>query len=353
MPLNSTEIAKISKVAITHHDKAKPVDQINVERPLFDALVPKAKALVGGVDGFTLNLFKSNDANGQYYSGNSKVTYNSRNPNEVAKFDWANFHDGFVLNEDELFRAGIAVNDDIGKSTATEGEVVQLTNMLESQFMALDEGAKDFIHAALWLDGSQYADARPGIDGLVSTTPASGTIGGIDASVAANAYWRNLAYTGIDGTDLGEMLDALESAKKDIKRKKGNFTHIFCGSTFYDALRNAIMAANVTQITYGGGSKLSIDMATDTLKFDSKPLVEVPDFENNFGLSAPTITWTKRCYFLDLSPKGIQMRKAENDFLKMRYPGRPIDQYTYHFAKTAKWGIGVSKRNSNALISIS
>lgn len=351
MPLNAGEIAKITKTAITAYGKNKPVDQINVERPLLDILVPKAKDLVSGPDGWTINVFKSNDANGQYYSGNGKVTYNSRNPNEVAKYNHSNFHDGFVLNEDELFRNGIKVNDDAGKSTATKSEVIQLTNMLESQFMALEEGAKDFIHAAFWLDGSQYTDATPGIDALVSTTPTSGTIGGIAAS---NAWWQNIARTGL-GTTLAALLDALEQSKRDIQRRKGRFTHIFVGGAFYDALRNAVIAANVTQVTYGGGSKLSIDMATDTIKFDGIPLTYVPDFDTNFGLSAPTIPWTKRCYMLNLNPagdQGIVARVAKEDFMKMRYPGRPIDQYTYHFAMTAKFGIGMGKRNSNAVLSI-
>lgn len=351
MPLNATEIARIGKVAITHYGKNKPIDQINVERPLLDALLPRAKDIVGGVDGFTFNVYKSNDANGQYWSGNSKVTYNQRNPNELAKYNWANHHDGFVISEDELFRAGIAVNDDIGKSTATKGEVVQLTNMIVSQFMALEEGTKDFIHAALWLDGSQFADARPGIDALVSLTPAVGTIGGIDASVTANAYWRNIARTSV-GTTLAALLDAMEQTKRDIQRRKGRFTHIFAGSEFYDALRNAVIAANVTQVTYGGGSKLSIDMATDTLKFDGIPIIYVPDFDNNFGLSAPTIPWSKRCYFLNLSSNNIELRRASDDFMKMRYPGRPIDQYTYHYAMTSKFGLGCGKRNSNGVIAL-
>jgi len=351
MALNAAEIAKIGKVAITHYGKNKPIDQINVERPLLDALLPKAKDLVGGVDGFTINVYKSNDANGQYYSGNGKVTYNSRSPNELAKFNWANFHDGFVLNEDELFRGGIAINDDIGKSTATKGEVVQLTNMLESNFMALEEGAKDFHHAALWLDGSQFTDARPGIDALVSTTPTVGTIGGIDASVAANSYWRNIARTGL-GTTQAALLDALEQSKRDIQRRKGRFTHIFVGSAFYDALRNAILASNQTQITYGSGSKLNIDMATDTIKFDGIPLTYVPDFDTEFGFAAPTISWSKRCYMLNLAPGAIEMRRAKDDFMKMRYPGRPIDQYTYHFAMTSKFGVGVGKRNTNAVLAI-
>ncbi|KAF0844330.1 hypothetical protein FNL37_1774 [Methylovorus glucosotrophus] len=351
MALNATEIARIGKVAITAYQKNTPVDQMNVERPLLDALTPKAKDIVGGIDGFTINIFKSNDANGQLYSGNGRVTYNSRNPNDLSKWDWMNHHDGFVLSEDELLRAGIKVNDDIGKSTATASEAVQLTNMIVSQFTALKEGVKDHVHSLLWLDGSQYTNAQPGIDAIVSTAPTSGTIGNIAAS---NTYWQNIARTGL-GTSLAVLLDALEQSKRDIQRRKGRFTHIFVGSAFYDALRNAVIAANVTQVTYGGGSKLSIDMATDTLKFDGIPLTYVPDFDTNFGLSAPAIPWAKRCYMLNLSAEtsgGIQLHRDSEDFMRMRYPGRPIDQYTYHFAMTSKFGLGCGKRNSNAVLAL-
>lgn len=349
MALNATEIAKIGKVAITAYGKNKPVDQINVARPLLDALLPKAKDIVGGVDGFTINIFKSNDANGQLWSGNGKVTYNSRSPNDFSKWDWMNHHDGFVLNEDELKRAGITVSDDIGKSTATKGEAVALTNMIVSQFTALEEGVKDHINALLWLDGSQYTNALPGIDTIVSLTPTAGTVGNIAAS---NSYWQNFASTGLASTQAA-LLGAMETAKRSIMRKKGRFTHIFCGADFYDALRNAVLASNTTQITYGSGSKLSIDMATDTLKFDGIQLTYVPDFDTNHGQGAPAITWAKRCYFLNLTPgQGIELRKDSEDFMKMRYPGRPIDQYVYHFAMTSKFGLGCSKRNSNAVLSI-
>jgi len=346
MPLNAAEIAKIGKVAITSYGKNKPVDQVNVYRPLLDVLLPKAKDIDGGIDGFTINIFKSNDANGQLWSGNGKVSYNSRSPNDFSKWDWMNHHDGFVLNEDELKRAGITVNDDIGKSTATKGEAVALTNLILSNFMALEEGVKDMIHALLWLDGSQYTNALPGIDTIVSTTPTAGTVGNISAS---QTYWQNIARTGL-GTTLAVLLDALEQSKRDIMRRKGRFTHIFCGGAFYDALRNAIIASNVTQVTYGSGSKLSIDMATDTLKFDGIPMQYVPDFDTGFG-TAPAIPWTKRCYMLNLA-NGIEFHRDSADFMRMRYPGRPIDQYTYHFAMTSKFGLGCQKRNSNAVLSI-
>lgn len=347
MPLNSAEIEKISKVAIDHYRKGAPVDQVNVDRPLLDILLPKAKPIIGGKEYIVDNIYVANGGNGQYWSGNAKVTYNTRNPNELVKFRWCNFHDGFTLNEDELNRAGIKVNDDKGKSTATRGEAVMLTNMLESQFKALDEGAKDFIHASLWLDGSTSADAAPGIDALVSTTPATGTVGGLDASVAT--YWRNHAATGL-GTTLSALMDAMEVAKRNIIRTKGKITHIFVGASFLDAVRNAILGANQTQVTYAGGSQLSIDMATKEIRFDGIPLTWVPDFDTNFGGAAPAITWTKRCYMLDL--RHIVLNKDEDDWMRMRYPGRPIDQYVYYFAMTAKYGLSIKKRNAQAVLAI-
>lgn len=352
MPLNALEIEKISKVAIDHYRKNPPVDQINVERPLLDILLPKAKPILGGKEYIVDNIYVSNGGNGQYWSGNSKVTYNTRNPNELVKARWCNFHDGFTLNEDELKRAGITVNDDKGKSTATTGEVVQLTNMLESQFKALDEGAKDFIHASLWLDGSQSADATPGIDALVSTTPAVGTIMGLSA--ATNTYWRNFAQTGLTGADAGARLaaalDAMEKAKRAIMRTSGRINHIFVGSDFLDFVRNALIAANQTQINYGGGSKLSFDMATEVIKFDGIPLHWVPDFDTNFGGAAPTIPWSKRCYMLDL--RHLFLNRDPDDWMRMRYPGRPIDQYVYYFAMTAKYGMTCKKRNAQAVLAI-
>lgn len=349
MPLNALEIERISKVAIDYYRKNKPIDQVNVDRPLLDLLLPKARPILGGKEYMTENLFISNQSNGQYWAGNSRVTYNTRNPNELAKFRWCNFHDGFTINEDELKRAGITVNDDKGKSTATTGEAVMLTNMLESQFMALDEGAKDFIHASLWLDGTQSPDATPGIDALVSLTPAVGTIGGLNA--ATYSYWRNFALTGLSPT-VQSLSDAMEQAKRSVLRVKGSssITNIFAGSAFIDAMRNAVMNSAQTQITYAGGGKMSIDMATNGLKFDGVTVEWVPDFDTNFNGTAPSIPWTKRCYMLNLN--ALRLNRDTDDWLRMRYPGRPIDQYVYYYAITAKYGLSINKRSACAVLAI-
>lgn len=346
MALNSLEIERIGKASIDHFRKNEPVDQINVDRPLLDELLKKPKDLVGGKEFIVSQLFKDNGNNGQYWSGNGRVTYNTRSPDEQVKFRYTNFHDGFTLNEDELFRAGIKVNDDKGKSTSTPAEVVALANYMESRMKALKEGAKDFMHAALWLDGTQSADAVPGIDAFVSLTPATGTIGSLSA--VTNTYWRNDARTGLAST-IAALTDAMEKAKRAIMRTKGRVTHIFAGSDFIDALRNAVLAANVTSINYGGGTQIGIDMATKQMKFDGIPIVWEPAFDTSFG-TAPATSFSKRCYMLDM--RHICLSRDPDDFMKMRYPGRPVDQYVYFYAMTAKFGTEITGRNKQAVLAL-
>jgi hypothetical protein len=183
-------------------------------------------------------------------------------------------------------------------------------------------------------------------------SPAVGVVGGISA--VTNTYWRNYVQTGITGADAGARLaaalDAMEKAKRSIMRTKGRVSNIFVGGDFLDFVRNAAIAANTTQFTYQGGSKISIDMATNNISFDGVPLTWVPDFDTNFGGAAPTIPWSKRCYMLDL--RSLWLNRDEDDWMRIRYPGRPIDQYVYYFAETAKFGLSMDKRNSHAVLSI-
>ena len=346
MPLNTLEIDRIGKSAIDHYRKNTPVDQINVDRPLLAELMKSPKDLIGGKDFLISQIYIANGSNGQYYSGNSRVTYNTRAPSEQVKFRYTNFHDGFTVNEDELFRSGISVNDDVGKSLATPAEAVAMGNYMADRLKSLDEGAKDFIHAALWLDGTQAVDAVPGIDAFVSLTPAVGTVGSLNA--ATNTYWRNAARTGLAST-LAVLMDAMEQSKRDIMRTKGRINKIYCGSAFLDALRNAVLAANQTQITYGGGATIGIDMATKQMKFDGVPIEWVPDFDSSFGTS-PTIPFSKRCYMLDT--RHISLARDPGDWMKMRHPGRPNDQYVYFYAMTAKFGMEITGRNKQAVLSI-
>lgn len=348
MALNAAEISRLAQVAITAYSKEDSTDNFNVARPLLDVLMKNSQPLVSGVDGFTENIYIANNGNTQDVSGNGKVTYNTRNNNHLLKFDHSFVHDGFTISEDELYRAGIRVTDGGGLSgTSTKSERVQIVNWIKDQLKGLKEGQKEGIHARLWLDGTQGADRRAGIDALVSTTPTVGTIGGYAAS---NAIWQNGASTGV-ATTIAGFTTALAQLNRKVKKHNGKVTHYFAGGDILDAMRTAVLAANQTSINYEGGTRLSIDMGSGEIMVNGLPVVYVPDFDSNFGLAAPTIPWAKRLYGLNLD-SSITLRKDGQDFLNPRDAGRPIDQYTFYMGMTSKFGISTKWRNSNFVMSI-
>lgn len=346
MPLSAIQVENLGKSVLDNFRKNPPVDQINVERPLYDELIKKAKPIEGGKEFLVSQLFIGNNDNTQAYAGNARVTYNNRNPDEQVKFRFTNLHAGFTVSEDEMVRAGVKINDDNGKNLATRAEALALAGFMESKMKALDEGHKDSIHAQMWLDGTQGVDNIPGIDALVSLTPTVGTIGSLSA--VTNTYWRNDARTGLAST-LAALTDAMEKAKRAIMRTKGRVTHIYAGSDFIDALRNAVLAANQTQITYTGGGTIGIDMATKQMKFDGIPIQWVPDFDTSFGTS-PAVPFAKRCYMLDL--RYIAFGRDADNFMRARFPGRPVDQYVFFYAMTSTIAMETTGRNKQAVLSL-
>ena len=175
MALNASEIAKLAQIAITAYSTDDSTDNFNVARPLLDILTKVAKPLSVGPDGFTENIYIANNGNTQDVTGNGKVTYNTRNNNQLLKFDYSFVHDGDKLS-----------------GTSTQNERVQIVDWMRDQLKSLKMGQQEGIHQRLWSDGSQSADRRPGIDALVSLTPSVGTIGGYSA---ANPIWQNFAVT--------------------------------------------------------------------------------------------------------------------------------------------------------------
>src|SRR5690606_35512485 len=142
-------------------------DNVNVERPLFKALVGKKQEYGGALLNVVEQLRFSNDSNFQSYFGDSQVTYNRNRTSQQAKFTWGSFHDGFGLNEDELTQNGITMTDDRG-ATPTEAEKVQLTNLLKENTETLKLGFQENFDLMLHRDGSQSATDIPGLDSLIA-----------------------------------------------------------------------------------------------------------------------------------------------------------------------------------------
>lgn len=190
------------------------------------------------------------------------MTYNRRVVNDQASYAWRSAHDGFALDEDRLAQNGIIVVDDAKKAgNASQSERVQLTSLLEEQTEVLRLGFEEKFSQAMHLDGTQSTDAIGGIDSLVSLTPATGTVGGIDRSQSANAYWRNDVRTGLTtATTTGTIVSSMESAWKRCIRNGGQPDLIIMGSTFADGYRD-FLVNTYGRVDYGAGQQRKVEAA--------------------------------------------------------------------------------------------
>jgi hypothetical protein len=165
-----------------------------------------------------------------------------------------------------MIQNGISVDDGGPGGKASDAEMLQLTNLLKEQTEILKLGFNEKFSQALQLDGTQSVDAITGLDALVSTTPTTGTVGGIDRSLASNVYWRNYAQTGVTSTTTtGNILDYLEIGYRACVRNGGMPDFIQAGGNFIDGFRNFMFKSfgridyeNVSEREIEGGTKIAV-----------------------------------------------------------------------------------------------
>lgn len=360
MPISAAQLALGVNYQLEAYSKDDPIDQIGQERPLLNWLLSKKKVTGGGNEYFNEKVRKSYDSNYQNYRDDQQVSYNRRDTVRLAKFPWASFHDGFGLNEDELARNGIILTDD-SEAQMTDAEEVQIVNLLEENFTALKEGAQENFDLEVHLDGSQDPEAVVGLDGLISTTPAVGAVGGIDPALAANAYWRNNVNLAINTGTAGVLTAAMQTTWRACARygKGGPPDFILAGSAFVDAyIKDATLTQNRQLMITGKGGTPNISASVGTGQvatgayFNGVQIMWDPTFDTlDDLLGAITYPWKKRCYFLN--SKFITLRPLQGHWMVNRKPPRVYDRYVHYWGLTSKYRITVKKRNAHAVLSIS
>lgn len=350
MPFTAQEIIDGGKVGIDHYLKNNPIDQINVTRPLLKALQAKKKSSPGAKQYIVEQLRMRYQSNFQWFNGSQVVTYNRRQTVEQAQYAWRSAHDGFALDEDRLAQNGIVVTESNhpGSKNATQAELIQLTNLIDEQSESLKLGFNEKFSQALHLDGTQSADAVTGLDALVSTTPTTGTVGGIDA--ATNVPWRNFAATGLTTTTTtGNVLDNMETAWRYCTRANGGEAPdlIIMGGDFNDGFRNFMLKTfglygapqvNVTKVSAG----------VEQMHFHGVPMLWSPEFLDLQSLTGTA--WEKRCYFLNT--KSLKLRPLDGHDMITRKPPRAYDKYEYYWGLTWRGALTCNQRNSNAVLAI-
>jgi hypothetical protein len=349
MPINAAQLAAGANTQMMSYAANDPIDQVNTDKPFMKWLLANKQESIFGNGVFNEKVRISNDSNYQNYTGDDQVTYNRKDVVRLAPFQHYEAHDGFGLNETELANNGIILTDD-REAVPTDAEKVQIVNLIKTNRMALKDGFQENWDLEVHRDGSQSAKAVPGLDLLVSTTPAVGTIGGIDASTSL--YWRNNADLNINTGTAGTLTSEMEKMWRACTTYGGLIPDfIVCGAAFYDAYRKDANQTQNRQVIVTGKQGVDADASTDNVYFKGKLVVWDPSFEKlDAILGAITYPWTKRCYFLN--SKTLKLRPFKGRWMIDRTPARMYDRYTHYFGVTADYGLTINKRNANAVLSI-
>lgn len=353
MAFNSEQISYAGKAAMDYIMRQTPTDIYNTERPLLKLLQANKKTFPGAKQYIVEKLRTTNDSNFQWFGPDNEVSYNRKRTLVDAQFAWASAHDGFALTEEELLQNYISVTDDRNAAPTTD-ETRQFVNLITENTETLKLGFAEKFDYELHLDGTQNAngDAIPGLDLLVSTTPATGTVGGINR--ATTPLWRNYSSvtnyaTGIPAT-AGLLVAEMEKAWRSTTRIGGKAPNvILAGSKFIDAYR--VDAYNTIQrhVVVSGKGGTSIDAGGGELSFRGVPIMWDPvmdDLQANLALAE--YEWDKRAYMLNTST--IKLRPAEGQDMVTRKPPRVYNRYTHYWGLTWRGAMTIVRPAANAVL---
>lgn len=349
MPFSDQEIADAGVAVLDHYVKNEPIDQIAVERVLLKELMANTVEVPAAKQYIVEQLRYQYQSNFQWFNGAQQVTYNRRQTLSQAQYPWRSAHDGYSLDEDRLVQHGITVNDSGPGGKASDAEFEVLTDLMKEQTEVLQLGWKERFSKYAHLTGSQSIDAISGLDTLVSLTPTSGTVGGLNR--ANLIWWRNHAATGLTTTTTtGDILDKMEIAWRAATRNGGAPNKIMVGSDFYDGFRN-FMLKTYGRMDYGQVGFKRVAAGTEQMTFHGVAMEWCPEFseiDSEFGGSP---TWEKRCYMVSIG-KNIRLRPMKGQDRITRKPPRPYDRYEHYFALTWRGALTMNRANQNAVVSI-
>lgn len=137
------------------------------------------KRVSGGRSYVTEALSDSNDTVA-WVGSSGAVSLSENNVLDAAEFQWFYMLGSVVFSRAEQYQNAGAE---------------QYVPLIASKFKALEATQKNVFHAALNSSGTAYGGLQmAGLPALVSTTPTSGTVGGIDRSSANAAWFRNQKF---------------------------------------------------------------------------------------------------------------------------------------------------------------
>lgn len=345
MPFTAQEIASIANGVLDYNVRGQPMSQTIQDKPLLKHMMKAQKSFGAGKDFITESVKGAYSTTIMGFEHDDTVSYQNPANLKRTQFAWYEIHAGIQFTGTELKKSGISVVDTTtGEKTATHSdrEMTVLVDLLDDKTEDMTEGWSRGMNEMFWKDGSQDAKQVPGIQALLSETPTTGTTGGIDRAV--NTWWRNRTSLAIDVSTAGNqnLVTALQSEYRQLRRYGGKPTLFLCGSDFLEGFENELRAkGNYTEIGFAknGGT---IDASVADVAFKGVTLEYDPTLDD--------LGKAKYGYWLD--PRRIKPKFMEGEDRKTHTPARPAEKYVYYRAMTWTGGLCVSQMNCHGIYSI-
>ncbi|CAB4203025.1 hypothetical protein UFOVP1365_17 [uncultured Caudovirales phage] len=193
----------------------------------------------------------------------------------------------------------------------------KIIDVVAGKFDVLEDTMKNYFHEGVLSNGTGTGGLQlGGLAALVSTTPTTGTVGGIDRSNANAAWHRNQKFDtandwsdgAVDASNVKRFLD--KGLNATARNSKLNATAGVLGQIHFEALTQATQAIQV----------ITNESSTGKVGFDKQVYRGVPMyFGGGINYSGASALTTTRTYLLNLKPGGVNLvfhEKAEFEMLE-------------------------------------
>jgi|SRR4249920_457909 hypothetical protein len=349
-------------------NKGSAFQQAIQEKPLLAMMESKAKTFPGGKGDIIISVkgdYGNTAAPGTgdklvgYELSDSVVYYTPANLRQ-ARYAWKEHHIGISLTHSELKTDGISVVDTNGEDTSEHSgrDDTVLVGILNDALEDVSEQYARGLNNLLWTNGAADAKALAGMAALVTDTPGTGTVGGLNR--ATYTWWRNRAYTAAMGTAVGgtpalagwgggvitssatgggTLITLLQKEYRMLTKYGGRPNTGFCGSDFLSALESELRAnGNYSMTGYSGGKDISVGAISymgTTFEYDP---------------SLDDLGKSKRCYWFD--SRDIYLVKMDGEWRHQHSPARPPDKYVMYRGITSTGQLCARRLNSAVVIDI-
>ncbi len=292
-------------------NKRDPTTIDRQEMP-FMSILNKRKKSSGQAGGqATVKLKKNGGLDIQFWERRDVLGFGESTIDLELAFPFVNIHLGLELVHDDLFDSGydIMPNDSRTKNSfkrLSEDESNVLIDLVEEKIEDMYDSWDVKTDLAFHRDGSYDTKAIVGLDGLVNTTPTTGTIGGV---ARTNPKLQHTVYTDLSAAAIGSggnmrqrINSALRAANNNARGRgaKGKVDVFLCGDDFIDGLIAYAEINNwrVNTEAKTGTPKLDIGVDDEGLSFNGTSFIRNPTFRNLQTLENASVSWNKRCYGL-------------------------------------------------------